>query len=306
MQHHRTLFSAALLALLLTSFVIAPTAFAGDVTFSGALDPASASFQRPSSPFTGVHHCSGLQTLSAYGYQAFPFYVSADGSYTLTVTAANLAGSSDTFMILYQGSFDPASPLTGCLAINDDGGGALGLKSQIPNYALTANTQYTMVISSFGQNKSGTFSGTISGPGDVMLGLYQPPAQDGAPTAPEVFRGFEPGDGRINLQAYAPAAVYCDAANSRVAIYGIDEAGSGYPALFVNEADLPPTPTEEQGHLLVAESGNIRLYRMTTGELQVRNGPDADGKEYAFIWDGCPATGGTAYTIENGIATRAE
>ena len=74
----------------------------------------------------------------------------------------------------------------------------------------------------------------------------------------------------------------------------------------INEADLPPTPTEEQGHLLVAESGNIRLYRMTTGELQVRNGPNADGKEYAFIWDGCPATGGTAYTIANGIATRAE
>jgi len=123
---------------------------------------------------------------------------------------------------------------------------------------------------------------------------------------PTLTTYFDPGDDRINRQAYANVAVYCDAANSRVAIYGIDEAGSGYPALFVNEADLPPTPTEEQGHLLVAESGNIRLYRMTTGELQVRNGPDADGKEYAFIWDGCPATGGTAYTIENGIATRAE
>lgn len=129
---------------------------------------------------------------------------------------------------------------------------------------------------------------------------------EGLPTVTPPAYYFDPGDDRINRQAYANVAVYCDAANSRVAIYGIDQAGNGYPALFINEADLPPTPTEEQGHLLVAESGNIRLYRMTTGELQVRNGPDAEGKEYAFVWDGCPATGGTAYTIANGIATRAE
>lgn len=289
MKHHRTLFSAALLALLLTSFVIAPAAFAGDATFSGALDPASASFQRPTGPagpFTGVHACTTLQSASTYGYQAFPFYVSADGGYTLTVTEANLAASSDTFMILYQGSFDPASPLTGCLAVNDDGGGALGLKSQIPNYALTANTQYTMVISSYGQSRPGTFSGTISGPGDVLLGIYQP----------EAFRGFEPGDGRINLQAYAPAAVYCDAANSRVAIYGIDEAGHGYEAIFVPYADLPETPVSNQ---LIAQFEDIRFFRLSTGEYQVSAGPDAEGKEYMLIFDGCPASSADAYIFNH-------
>jgi hypothetical protein len=129
---------------------------------------------------------------------------------------------------------------------------------------------------------------------------------EGLPTITPPTDYFDPGDDRINRQAYANVSVYCDAANSRVAIYGIDPDGNGYPALFVNEADLPPTPSEEQGHLLIAEAGSIRLYRMTTGELQVRNGPDAEGKEYAFVWDGCPATGGTAYIVQNGIATRAE
>lgn len=311
MQHHRTLLSAALLALLLISFVIAPAAFAGDVTFSGALDPASASFQRPTgpgNPYTGVHACTTLQPLSTYSYQAFPFYVSADGSYTITTTAAAMSGGSglatDTFMILYQGQFNPVNPLTGCLALNDDIGAGI-FRSQIPNYALTANTQYTLVITTYHVGMSGTFSGTISGPGDVVLGLYQAPAQDGAPAALQVFRGFEPGDGRINLQAYAPAAVYCDAANSRVAIYGIDDAGHGYEAIFVAYADLPDTPASNQ---LIAQFEDIRFFRLSTGEYQVSAGPDAEGKEYMLIFDGCPASTAAAYLFDHltGALTQTE
>lgn len=312
MQHHRTLLSAALLALLLTSFVIAPAAFAGDVIFSGALNPASASFQRPTGPggpWTGVHACTTLQSDLNYSYQAFPFSVSADGSYTMTITASAMSGSgsdaTDTFMILYQGLLDPANPLSGCRAINDDIAMNTNFRSEIPNYALTANTQYTLVITTFSPRRSGTFSGRISGPGDVMLGLYQPPVQNGAPAAPEVFRGFEPGDGRLNLQAYAPAAVYCDAANSRVAIYGIDDAGHGYEAIFVPYADLPDIPVSNQ---LIAQFEDIRFFRLSTGEYQVSAGPDAEGKEYMLIFDGCPASTAAAYLFDHltGALTQTE
>ncbi|MBC7815096.1 MAG: hypothetical protein H7175_28320 [Burkholderiales bacterium] len=105
---------------------------------------------------------------------------------------------------------------------------------------------------------------------------------------------FEPGDDRINRQAYAYAAVYCDEENQRVGVYGIygsgDFAGSGFPAIFVPYSELPPVPSPEEGNILIGQFGNIRGYRLTTGEYQLNVGPDFEGKEYVLVWDGCPQT----------------
>lgn len=117
---------------------------------------------------------------------------------------------------------------------------------------------------------------------------------------------FDPGDDRINRQAYARAAVYCDDANSRVAIYGVDEEGEGFPAIFVPYADLPATPAEADGHTLIAQYENIGFYRLTTGEYQINAGPDGEGKSYVVIWDGCPHTYLNSYTLQNGVMTPAE
>ena len=71
----------------------------------------------------------------------------------------------------------------------------------------------------------------VDGPGDDFP--TDPAPCSGSETDSAQF--FEPGDDRINRQAYAYAAVYCDDENQRVGVYGIyqngDLAGDGFPAV---------------------------------------------------------------------------
>lgn len=122
---------------------------------------------------------------------------------------------------------------------------------------------------------------------------------------------FEPGDARINRQAYAGAAVYCDAAESRVSIYNIQpgepgEEARGFPALFVAYDQLPPVPSAEAGHILIASFDSLRFYRLTTGEYQINVGPDSEGKEYIAVWDGCPQNVVKSYIFQDGVQTMTE
>lgn len=111
--------------------------------------------------------------------------------------------------------------------------------------------------------------------------------------------GFNPNDGRINLQGYATVAIYCQ--TDRVAMYGIDAAGHGYPAIFIAYDDLPAASPD--GNILITTFENIRFYRLTTGEFQVNVGPDAEGKDYVFVWDDCPPTYTEAFIFQNGVST---
>lgn len=118
---------------------------------------------------------------------------------------------------------------------------------------------------------------------------------------------FDPGDARINRQAYAGAVVYCDADEKRVGIYGVNQDNAqGFPAIFIPYDQLPPVPPAEAGHTLIASYGNIRFYRLTTGEYQINVGPDAEGKEYVAVWDGCPQTVVTSYIFQGGTQTMTE
>ncbi len=124
---------------------------------------------------------------------------------------------------------------------------------------------------------------------------------------------FDPGDSRLNRQAYAYAAIYCDDANQRVAIYGIHAQatdgkapGEGFPAIFVPYGSLPPTPTAEQGNTLIQQYLDIGFYRLTTGEYQVNAGPDSEGKTYVVTFDGCPTSIMRAYIMQNGVMTQTE
>jgi hypothetical protein len=163
-----------------------------------------------------------------------------------------------------------------------------------------------------------SFQWTLPGPGTWSVTLYwrRPPAVPDWDVSgfnnTLAFRcgpsksgqWFNPDDDRINRQAYAGAAVYCDADNSRVAIYGIDAQGVGFPAIFVPYADLPETPTD--ANLLIAELGNIQFYRLTSGEYNVITGPDAEGKWYQVFFDGCPHTYVQAAIFQNGVLTPTE
>lgn len=110
------------------------------------------------------------------------------------------------------------------------------------------------------------------------------PPQTGGLTTTGSATFWTPNDGRLNVEAAAPLAIYCGP-------HSIYAYAPGYlvleaPHSVIDQVGLPPINT------LLAEGPNgERLFRLIGGEFQVnvRNGD----QEYVFIWDGCPAT----YTI---------
>lgn len=154
-------------ALLACAFA-APTAFAAPVAFDGVLDGTDSTFNRPVS----LDSLSGVGTNAVY--DVIGFRVSANGVYSIETTSFSAPGS-DTFLFLYQGSFDAAAPLQNLLQLDDDNGvGELSYLEQ----ALTTGTDYLLVVTSFYNNDFGSYTGrfdTVTGGGVVLLDLNEVP-----------------------------------------------------------------------------------------------------------------------------------
>ena len=149
--------SGVLAALILA--LVAGALQAGSITFSGDTT-GQPTWNRTTSgePPTSL---SGVGT--AVPYQTWPFTVSAGGTYVLEIIAAVYG---DSFLSLYQTSFDPTSQFTNALSADDDSG--VDLLSRI-DYGLLVGTQYYMVVSGFDNDDFGTYTANISGPGDISL-----------------------------------------------------------------------------------------------------------------------------------------
>lgn len=132
---------------------------ADDVTYSYTLTGADPTFNRTlaGNPPTGL---SGVGTAVSYYLQ--PFYVNVSDSYTLETIAATLAPNTadDTFLILYQDAFNPATPLVNALQADDDAGA--GSLSLISNRPLTAGTQYFLVTTTFNNGALGDITTRIA------------------------------------------------------------------------------------------------------------------------------------------------
>lgn len=101
--------------------------------------------------------CSGLSGVgTATPFHVQPFTVSTSGSYSI-LSVQN--GGWDGYIHLYQGSFNPGTPLTNCIASNDDFVN-IG-QSLIPVVNLTAGDSYFLVTSGFANTDSGTFTTTL-------------------------------------------------------------------------------------------------------------------------------------------------
>jgi hypothetical protein len=97
-------------------------------------------------------------------------------------------------------------------------------------------------------------------------------------------------DGRVNNHDLAAGgAIYCGEGGA-VSIWDIGILGEGNLILAVSPRDIAAVPNPPEVNTLIAEAGGFRLYRLTSGELQV-NGPGiySTDPEYVFIWSGCPA-----------------
>lgn len=99
-------------------------------------------------------------------------------------------------------------------------------------------------------------------------------------------------DGRLNhADAAAGAIIYC-LPDAGIAVYDVDTISRGDLALSISAAELAAFPIVPEENTLVtaSSSGAIRLYRLTSGELQI-NAPGIypTDPEYVYIWNGCTA-----------------
>lgn len=127
--------------------------------YSGTI-AASPTFNRPA----GCGALSGVGT--AVGYHVFPFAVDTNGSYTVEVLGTSTISDNDSYLVIYQNSFDPLNPLTNCVTTDDDSG--TGFYS-LATAALTAGTPYLVVTTTFDNGATGGFDNLISGPGGIVL-----------------------------------------------------------------------------------------------------------------------------------------
>ena len=143
---------------LLTAFGAPAVGHAGTFNYSGTIDASSPTYQR-----TNDSSCGGSLGPTR-PYQAQPFTVDVGGSYTLKNESNTFTPNDpgDSYFALYSGSFNPASAMTNCIAVNDDGVGN-GIKSLI-TINLVTGTNYILVTSPFG-NSTGNFANSITGPG---------------------------------------------------------------------------------------------------------------------------------------------
>lgn len=137
-------------------------AFAAPVNISGSLTASDPVFNRPVST-------SALSSVgTAVSYDRFGFHVSAAGTYSFEALSFSASGA-DTFVALYRNTFNPASPLTNLLLVDDDSGaGALSLLSG----PLQAGVQYFLIFTTFGNGVFGDYTGvfnTVTGSGQVVL-----------------------------------------------------------------------------------------------------------------------------------------
>lgn len=157
----RLVLSGFLKLALVACVLVFQAASAMPVTFSGELTPGDHFFNRPGS----------VTTLSGFGdhnaYDVIGLRVSGAGTYAIEMTAFD-ANNSDTYLALYQGRFNAATPLYNLLQVDDDHGyGFLSLLT----WALQANTDYLLVVTSFTPDRFGAYAGrfdTVSGDGQVM------------------------------------------------------------------------------------------------------------------------------------------
>jgi hypothetical protein len=103
-------------------------------------------------------------------FQTTNFTVDANGIYDFATNA--ITPGFDTYLFLYEGSFDPTDQLTNLLIGNDDSGP--GLNSAF-SFALDSGTSYFAIVSGFNNADFGQYELTINGVGNVATGAVPEP-----------------------------------------------------------------------------------------------------------------------------------
>ncbi|CAB5710936.1 IPTL-CTERM protein sorting domain [Delftia tsuruhatensis] len=121
-------------------------------TSTTATSNGVSTFTVASSPLGGIAGCGIVAGVHYYG--ATSFTTTSAASYSFTGTAQT--GTTDSFLALYKGSFNPASPTVNLVGCDDDSGG-----NRLPKFVanLEAATTYVMVATTYG---AAPFTGNVA------------------------------------------------------------------------------------------------------------------------------------------------
>jgi hypothetical protein len=106
-------------------------------------------------------------------------------------------------------------------------------------------------------------------------------------------------DDRINCHLYDDQIVLYGANDgTAIDVFMVDGSSQGQYLFTINAADfgdyLNNPPAQD---MLIDHVGNVSVYVLSTGEVQVNYGPDANGKTYVIIMEGINGSNPHGYTI---------
>lgn len=83
-------------------------------------------------------------------------------------------------------------------------------------------------------------------------------------------------------------------------LYNVQDGTTNGKYMFsITQQDIAPYMTQHpEKNTLLASGEGVSVYVLTTGEIQVNAGPDAEGKYHVKIFDGIPWTHVYGYTID--------
>lgn len=137
--------------------------------FTGALDADDSTHNRPTT-------CAALSAVgTATAFDTITITNNSPGIANFIVISSLVGGgacpnANDTFFALYNGSFNPAAPLTNCLAVNDDISGATNRCSQLA-FMIPVGQTRVLVVSGFNNPPAGLFSYQINFTGTTPVEL---------------------------------------------------------------------------------------------------------------------------------------
>jgi len=99
-----------------------------------------------------------------FKYSVQPISTPTSGNFDIEVVSGAFQ---DTMLFIYQGSFDPASPLSNLVVANDDQ--ASTYLSKITSWPLTAGVSYYLVVTSYDPSSTGAVNFQGSGPAALVV-----------------------------------------------------------------------------------------------------------------------------------------
>ncbi len=143
-------------------------------------------------------------------------------------------------------------------------------------------------------NSNSNSNETPTTPTPVIVEVFTAPY-----VAPNMEDNLSFNDSNVGVVLYKTQD---EAGNTQLDVYDVKNEGTNSSYLFsITQEDLAPFASEnptENTMLASNEKGDISVYILTTGEIQINAGPDWEGKMHIKILDGIPWTKIYGYTVD--------